>query len=584
MKKINRIFLVFTFLFLGALSPSRLLAKDSLQAVPVFDEYVEDGLSEDNQELGTGSIGNTQGEGISDSQFEGNTYLEEEQKSPIKSKDKTVYYVDPYTFEELSASDYAKTVDTSVNADISWVLQDKVKIDTDHIQFKGQDYNIIQWDKLKHESWLDFHTWKGVRKFRDKNPNWKLLEREREHKEIVGRVISCIGECRIYRGKKFSNGAYLSIIKEGDEISTQKNSYLWLFLMDGTLVRISPETSMSFNEINISNKKFFYYTRLNAGHIMWYPRISALYEPSKLTDTDPLFLPLKIGEANIEYFNSKEYKSLSDEEKKLESINPINARVEQYEKINELIIQNNKIGKKDVEVFMVLPNGTFSSKNSVLDVFTELGNNTYVRSRDIREYLSHKTPYKQHLFLSFRGYNNERTVKLQTGAWYEVGMEGRSYKEVDLSDIKFKRMEYLTSRIPTMLMARELLIQKYSKGLLKKTNYEDFAFDQGYRLWDYLGPNDPASKKFELNARKSFLIEYTRRVETTNLRSVFKLLDKLEEEGELNIEGFTDKYYQKAVDAYSFHLNHSFNEEGELLKEYNKSQYYIWLLKNAKGN
>lgn len=518
---------------------------------------------------------------------EGGTFLEEPEYKTGKLQSivgEETKYEDPFSGQKITANQYKKTVDTGINADVSWTLQDKNKIDEDNVFFKGQDFSLVDWENLDPIRWLDFDTWRANRAFRDENQDWKLKLRERSRDELVGKVISCVGSCKIFRGKQFSQAHYLSRIKEGDEVMTDEDSYMWIYLMDGTLVRVSPHTSISFNEFNISNKKFFHYARLNKGHILWYSRIAGRYKHSKLHETDTIFLPLKLKEANIENFKRLKYQSMTQEQKDIDVYSPLNANKEQVEFLNKKIESNYKLGYKDSEVLLVLPNCTINAENAVLDVFAESGNDTYIRSRDIRFQFDGENTFDPKTFLFFRGYNNKKSRTLDIGQWYSVSMEGRDYKEVEIINKDIYWSEFITKRIPTILLAREIFVEKFSKLLMNKSNiYEDFAFMTGYRLWAAKRENDDVDRTYELNQRKGFLIEYTRRVETTNLRSLFKLLDKLDAEGKLVIDGFGDKYYGKAFRDYFHTISNLFSEDDDVVKEYKEAQYYIWNLTNSKG-
>lgn len=550
------------------------------------DEY---GAYAGNEALMTeGQLLQQEGAQVEKLDYEGNTYFEQEIANGGEEEfaEGTVYYTDPFTGKKLTPEEYAKVVDTEVDADDSWRLKDKHQIDLDSVQFKGQSYSLIDWKNIDSINWLDFDNWRANRAYRDKNPDWKLKLREQVNKEVIGKVLSCIGKCKIYRGRKAVVASHLSVVKEGDEVHNEKDSYMWLFLIDGTLVRISPHTSVSFNEINISKQSVFLYARLNQGNILYYPRLPVVYKSSNKEETDSIFLPLKLKEANVQNFLRKKYQSMTEKQKLHEVASRIGAQKEQVDFLNAKILENFKFGSKKSELILILPNGTINAENAVLDVFVEPGSESYVRHRDISEQIKAAEEYQAQVFLMFRGYNNDRTVTLNHNAWYQISLEGRDYKQVDLSDNEaFGRAEFLTKRIPTILTARELLFEKYSRPIMnEKTTYEDFAFDTGYRLWNHIGSNDTMDKKYELNTRKSFLIEYARRVETSNLRSVFKLLDQMDAEGLLQIDGFSEKYYSKALNAYRYAISNKFTSDNDIVKDYKDLQYYIWNITHAKGN
>ena len=112
--------------------------------------------------------------------------------------------------------------------------------------FKGHKRSLIQWGEIDQKRWLSFKKWRENFEKREKFPPWERLKRERSLKEKVGRVVDCRGECFLYRGLGKNKLQFRSTVREGDEIQTSKDSYLWLFLLDGTMVRVSPYSSLPF--------------------------------------------------------------------------------------------------------------------------------------------------------------------------------------------------------------------------------------------------------------------------------------------------------------------------------------------------
>ena len=102
------------------------------------------------------------------------------------------------------------------------------------------------------KEWLSFKKWRENFEKREKFPPWERLKRERSLKERVGHIMDCRGECWLFRGLGKNKVQFRSTVREGDEIQTSKDSYLWLFLLDGTMVRVSPQSSITMREINIT--------------------------------------------------------------------------------------------------------------------------------------------------------------------------------------------------------------------------------------------------------------------------------------------------------------------------------------------
>ena len=171
--------------------------------------------------------------------------------------------------------------------------------------FKDHRRSLIQWKELDHKEWLSFKKWKEEYEKREKFPPWERLKRERSLKERVGYVVDCRGECFLYRGLGKNKIQFKSTVREGDEIQTKKDSYLWLFLMDGTMVRVSPQTSLTMREINISPNEVFLHARINFGNVLWLSREGSFFDERSERETDALFHPHPLYEVLPKIDNKK---------------------------------------------------------------------------------------------------------------------------------------------------------------------------------------------------------------------------------------------------------------------------------------
>jgi hypothetical protein len=128
--------------------------------------------------------------------------------------------------------------------------------------FKDPHQSSTKWGEVNFKTFLSFTDWKNISDERDQVPEWETIVRERNNREVVGHFFQCVGLCRIDRGQSFFNPNFRTAIYEGDEIQTIGESYAWIFLMDGTIVRLSPESSINFNELNIGVKENFLNVRV----------------------------------------------------------------------------------------------------------------------------------------------------------------------------------------------------------------------------------------------------------------------------------------------------------------------------------
>ena len=97
------------------------------------------------------------------------------------------------------------------------------------------------------------------------------------------------------------------------------------------------------------------------------------------------------------------------------------------------------------------------------------------------------------------------------------------------------------------------------------------AREFGYTLWGD-----------EIDQRFNFLVEYTRRIETTNLMSVENLLTKLKDKGESFSRELSESQYQASLNHYLLGLKSRYDKRKMRVREMNDLQYYVWILKNGK--
>ena len=442
------------------------------------------------------------------------------------------------------------------------------EIDVDSNQFKGQAKSLINWKELNHDSWLNFNTWRDERSKRDKIANWKLKLRQSTYEERFGEIIACIGTCRVFRGPNEIMINASSRIYEGDEVQTLEDSSLWLLSADGTLFRLSAKTSITLNEINFSKRKSLLSMRLNHGHIKSFKRSLGKFKIQNLSETDSAFYPLKILQANREFFSREEYSKLDHFGRQIYLTKNNLGHFSQYNKLNDFLGEKVHSSNIDSELFIASPNATLKVVNMNIDFFYGVNSNSILRVKQSVEgfKLSDKRIATAQLML--RGYVNRERNDLETNTWYDVDSKGKEFSETQLGD-EFKILDLLVKRVPTIMLAREILIRKHYKHLLNKVEDPSvFAKKYGYRLWD-------EEKKKEMSLREKFLFEYTRRVETTNLSSLRKVFKN-------NPETFDRTYYEFAFQSYINKLKGRYLNRKLIIPELTDTEYYVWVLKYAK--
>lgn len=449
------------------------------------------------------------------------------------------------------------------------------------LSYRGQNNSLLDWNSLDTNKWLDFNHWKLQRKNRDETPNWKQVLKDTNHPELVGRVIQCLHRCDIFDRKGVSRAQFGSRIFEGQEFATGEDSYAWILLMDGTLVRVSPESSFTFLEINFSLqssgtegeatlRKAFHSIRLNQGHGYFQERRLGSFEKQNRSESDLALYPLLIKRANREHFARLEYQALKDRNKLLYQLEQNQGYVSQYEKLNELLAPKEG-GDIETEIFIYSSNASFKIQGPNFHIFHELGDKTWFLAKGEIPGFKSESDRKQQVKALFRGYQNKSNQDLELDEWYAMDKQGRSIAS-EQAPSWMKYAEVFIKRIPGIHLARELMLRDESSILFSAWS-KDFLRERGYRLWD------PVK---ELPARKKFLAEYTRRMETTNLNSIQKVLlsDLRKDKAEESPSG--RKYFTEALNRSLFRLKSLHYAEREVVKEKNDIQYYLWILKNAK--
>ncbi len=449
-----------------------------------------------------------------------------------------------------------------------WKVDEK-EVVMDKEPLKGQGHSIIPWKDISPENFLNIEHWISDRNLKDVTPDWKIRLRDQRHLELIGKVLKCVGVCPVYRGVEKANVEHLSRIVEGDEFHTEKDSYAWVYLMDGSLIRIGAESSVSFHEILISSKEIFYLLRLNHGHVYWHPRYAEAEPKEFRPETDTIFLPLMLREANMEWYERKRFGMQNDREH-LDEVMELRdlAIADQLSKLNELKTRNNETIEKSkqkelvTKVMVVAPNVTVSTtKSSFNFIHVPGGKSWFKRSRGEAD-----------LVVETRGYSVNASKWDDPDNWTEVESNGRSIsRNVLLGELSVA--ELLSKRISTIEFAREVWLKKF--GLPVITSIDDqkkLAVDHGYRFWN----------ETSLNKRQEFLWEYTRRMETSHLRSVENLMQKLAASGEEKRPALTNALYQKALNHYLFGLKKLYTQKRMRIREMNELEYYVWLLKNGK--
>ena len=346
-------------------------------------------------------------------------------------------------------------------APLSWGLTDRLQ------------KNLIDWKRVKPLTWNDFERWKVGRRLMDENPAWRERLIDNTHRESLGRTIDCIGDgCSRFRGTTKVKVDTDNDIAEGDEVNTDNDSRLWIFLLDGTLVHMTPNSSLTIKEINIGKKDVFYHARLNYGRILWLSR-----SPSLPTQLYTHLIPL-----------------VRD--------------------------SNHFVRGKSHHLLLVMPNGTVALGKGNAEFYHVSFGKSYAKvvADDVLLRLPRRKGYATFFY---RGLENSDNFTLKENTWHEIGSRGERVAAIDNAAFPH-RPEHAIEDLVLALIKRELLLQSQSQFLFDASLSKEQLAKHGYRLWS--GMDEP---KGELKARRNFLLEHTRKSETLLLVRTRKYLQEL---------------------------------------------------------
>lgn len=450
----------------------------------------------------------------------------------------------------------------------SFAAQEKIPV------YRGQNQSLIEWDQIDADRWLDFEAWKKARDLKDQYPNWETKVRERGHRALMGRVLDCVGDCRIYKGVDFIRAGFRNTVHQGDELVTEEGSYLWVYLLDGTLVRLSPDTSVTMKELNIGEQENLLHARLNAGNVLWLSRSEHKHVEKNIRETDALFLPLIYHQAN----------PIKQEQKKLNEDNLFavfeedQTHLRQTQRLNSLIEENNKWVKgRPTYSFLVMPNGTVWGETVQAEFVVLLGGESFFKQRSLEDQKLTGDSDPPVLSFFFRGFENKDELYIKPSQWYKVEQRGRNFSEYDAPTL-FGMSEFVTSRIPTIRVARELLLRRYSTFIYEDLSSAELAKEHGHRKWGTL-----ESKTDDLARRLAFLMEHTRRTETSLLLTSSRFKQRvLEEKGQtLESMEYSARFFRKALAHYQRkkEVEQLYDLSGERL---NSTKNPYWKIINAR--
>ena len=131
----------------------------------------------------------------------------------------------------------------------------------EHIfSLEGSLYQKQKRRLAREEDELNVKKWRKDRVLNNLKKSKIQENAEGKNELILGRIISVREKGYVYRNSGKIAGVKNGIVRSGDLVETSENGHLWLTLIDGSLIRLSPRTIFSVEGFEASRSKLVYFT------------------------------------------------------------------------------------------------------------------------------------------------------------------------------------------------------------------------------------------------------------------------------------------------------------------------------------
>ena len=343
----------------------------------------------------------------------------------------------------------------------------------------------FEYDKPKDQ--LSLKKWLERQKIIDSGSGLIVKENLKVKKPILGKVIKCVSECMIFRGE-FQIGVKAgNLIFQGDTLETTKDGQLWVYLVDGTVARLSSNTSISFSEFKFNEESMLFFIRQNYGEAYVLMRDFENLPSQSGQESDLSFLPILSSRDMLKVFKADGH-DLSSLRQRI-SRRKYNGVKSNYS--HHIFFRGQKISSN---ILWVTPKGDYLAKEGEFHfIVGDLGSVRFWINADNSK-------------VQLRGLK-ENDQDVERNSWYVFGENGESIEKDEKGNEIGWPMRLMTKNISSVLIKREELFAAYSKVYLNAR----YLTDLKYRL-NYL------SNEF-LKRRVKFLKDFVRRSETIALKN-----------------------------------------------------------------
>lgn len=277
----------------------------------------------------------------------------------------------------------------------------------------------------------------------------------RKNELIIGKILAVKGDGYLFRknGKiKINQGGFL---KAGDLIETKKDGHIWLTLIDGTLVRMSPLSIFSIETFEFTNNEVIFFHRVNLGNVKWLSRDEKGEGPNTFTETDRIFYP---------FFDLVELVGFTNYLKKVNDLNG-DIHLAKYKYLNFYKKINSGIfGSLKYSHIISTPHLILESSNSKLEFIIDETGDDYLKINAAKK--DFKTYKKE--------YDGLVLLDLEKEVWNKFNLEGVN-KDENSKLAWFG--DYVSSEIPSISIMREKFLKYHYEGFYKNLFVKDYLIN-----------------------------------------------------------------------------------------------------------
>ena len=370
----------------------------------------------------------------------------------------------------------AFTVFSSAHFEPRWSFVSKNVVST-------EQQNPVYFEMDEAALQLDLTRWKDRRNRLDVVGDIEARRYDfRTRRPLIGRILLKVGDVRVLRESGTLRGSSVSFLYEGDIIETMSTGGAWIVLIDGSLLRLSPHSSISLSSFIFNSEKMQFYIRLNQGELYSKVRRPRDFDTTKERFSDlkysPVFGAEKLNDILLK-FNRSLYKTGKLSEQSLKNMLDLyldNISFQSTKTNSSLVFYTNQI--------------IVEQKDSVGHLFEVYGKTFF------KFYGENFSENKEVSMVSF-----EKSVKnYKNKIWYEA-VPGE-LSETDFMKDKELAIKLATASINPIFVLREKFLEAYGHPYFNFSKFPTLKYSNSF--WGD-----------QIEKREQFVDSYFRRTEAS---------------------------------------------------------------------